>query len=382
MKCIFKTRKTWLPLRFLAMGMMLMGWPVQAEALDVRVHEAPVRTVLAGLARSAGINLVIDDTVDGTVTMELHDVPAEEAIRVLAGSQNLLYRTDGAIAFITAGRAHDQARSCYTWKLHHADPDSVRQAAETVAGSGHIGYHSDTNALILHGSAQTATPVDRLVQSLDVPVRQVGVEIEFLSLQTDAVKDLGISWDWTAMEGGPGHQAFLYTGQLRALESKGKARVLARPHLMAQNGREAQILIGDRIPVLTEHVTDGEVSRTTEYEDAGIKLSFTPRIHEDGSVTAHIRAEVGTPILVPELKAYRITTRRADTDVCMQPGRDLLIGGLISREEINNLRKVPILADIPVLGKLSRYHYTSKKETELVILIRSRAASSSPESVR
>ena len=182
--------------------------------------------------------------------------------------------------------------------------------------------------------AQTAAAVDRLVQSLDVPVRQVSVEIEFLSLQTDAVKDRGISWDWTAMEGGPGHRSFLYTGQLRALESKGKARVLARPHLMAQNGREAQILIGDRIPVLTEHVTDGEVSRTTEYEDAGIKLSFTPRIHEDGSVTAHIRAEVGTPILVPELKAYRITTRRADTDVCMQPGRDLLIGGLISREEM------------------------------------------------
>ena len=205
-------------------------------------------------------------------------------------------------------------------------------------------------------------------------MQQVDVEIEFLSLQTDAVKDLGISWDWTVMEGGPGHQAFLYTGQLRALESKGKARVLARPHLMAQNGREAQILIGDRIPVLTEHVTDGEVSRTTEYEDAGIKLSFTPRIHDDHSVTAHIRAEVGTPILVPELKAYRITTRRADTDVCMQPGRDLLIGGLISREEINNLRKVPILAEIPVLGKLFRYHYTSKKETELVILIRSRVA--------
>ena len=65
MKCIFKTGKTWLPLRFLAMGMMLMGWPVQAEALDVRVHEAPVRTVLAGLARSAGINLVIDNPRTG-----------------------------------------------------------------------------------------------------------------------------------------------------------------------------------------------------------------------------------------------------------------------------------------------------------------------------
>ena len=374
MKSIFEMHRLWRQMGFLIIGLVLAGWPVPVGALDVRVHEAPVRTVLSGLARSAGINLIIDDTVDGAVTMELQDASAEEAIRVLADSQNLLYSKEGPIAVITAGRAHDQARSCYTWKLRYADPDSVCQAAEAVAGSGLVRYHSDTNSLILHGTARTAAAVDRLVQSLDVPVPQVDVEIEFLSLQTDAVKDLGISWDWTAMEGGPGHQAFLYTGQLRALESKGKARVLARPHLMAQNGREAQILIGDRIPVLTEHVTDGEVSRTTEYEDAGIKLSFTPRIHDDHSVTAHIRAEVGTPILVPELKAYRITTRRADTDVCMQPGRDLLIGGLISREEINNLRKVPILAEIPVLGKLFRYHYTSKKETELVILIRSRVA--------
>ena len=90
MKSIFEMHRLWRQMGFLIIGLVLAGWPVPAGALDVRVHEAPVRTVLSGLARSAGINLIIDDTVDGAVTMELQDVSAEEAIRVLADSQNLL----------------------------------------------------------------------------------------------------------------------------------------------------------------------------------------------------------------------------------------------------------------------------------------------------
>ena len=147
--------------------------------------------------------------------------------------------------------------------------------------------------------------------------------------------------------------------------------------MLTGNGKEAQILIGDRIPVLTEHISDGEVALTTEYEDAGIKLSYTPRIHADGSVTARLKAEVSTPVLVPDLKAYRITTRRADTEVRMRPGQDLLIGGLINREQIENLRKVPLLGDLPLLGGLFRHRYKSEKETEVVILVRAKVAAGS-----
>ena len=87
--------------------------------------------------------------------------------------------------------------------------------------------------------------------------------------------------------------------------------------IMTVNGREARILIGDKIPVLVEHIKNGETTTTTEYTDAGIKLAYTPRIHPDGTLTAAVQAEVSTPVLVPEMKAYRIVTRQAETQVRM-----------------------------------------------------------------
>ena len=88
-------------------------------------------------------------------------------------------------------------------------------------------------------------------------------------------------------------------------------------------------------------------------------------------MTAAIEAEVSTPVFVNEMKAYRIATRQAKTVVRMLPGRTLVLGGLIRKEDVESLRKVPILGDIPLLGKLFRSHYTSSKETEAVILLRS-----------
>ena len=350
-----------------------------AEALDVRVHDVPVRTVLAGLARSENMNLIIDDTVEGLLTMELADVTAEEAIEVIASSQNLLYSRQGNMAVITAGRENTHAHRSYTWQLQYADPETVRKAAAALVAEDAICSHGDTNSLVFGGTTQEAAALDKLVKELDVPIRQVDVEVEILSLNKDAMKELGVAWNWSALSAGPGHtEHFVYEAQLHALESQGKAKILARPHLLTGNGKEAQILIGDRIPVLTEHISDGEVALTTEYEDAGIKLTYTPRIHADGSVTARLKAEVSTPVLVPDLKAYRITTRRADTEVRMRPGQDLLIGGLINREQIENLRKVPLLGDLPLLGGLFRHRYKSEKETEVVILVRAKVAGSNP----
>ena len=164
------------------------------------------------------------------------------------------------------------------------------------------------------------------------------------------------------MSGGAGHEGFSFAAQIQALEEKGKASVLARPRMAALNGREASVLIGDKIPVVTEYMSGGEKTATTEYKDVGVKLRYVPRIHDDGTVTAAIEAEVSTPVFVNEMKAYRIATRQAKT---------LVLGGLIRKEDVESLRKVPILGDIPLLGKLFRSHYTSSKETEVVILLRS-----------
>ena len=88
-------------------------------------------------------------------------------------------------------------------------------------------------------------------------------------------------------------------------------------------------------------------------------------------MTAQLVAEVSTPVFVPEMKAYRIATRQARTVVRLRDGEPLVIGGLIRREEVEHFRKVPILASLPVLGKLFHYHYKSHKNTEIVLILKS-----------
>lgn len=351
-----------------------LGWhgAVHAEhTLNMYVREAPVRSVLEGVARSSHINLLIDDTVQGTVTLTLNNVTAEEALDAIAASQNLYYEKNGPVRTITAGKKQNGIKEVRTWHLRHAAPKDVQEAVRAVMADSDVRCYEDTNTLVVSGTPQEHRAVQALIETLDAKPRQVEVEVEIASIDRSALRHAGIEWNWSDVSGGSGREGFSFAAQIQALEEKGKAEVLARPHMTAINGKEASVLIGDKIPVVTEHVSNGEKTATTEYKDVGVKLRYVPRIHDDDTVTASIEAEVSLPVLVNEMKAYRIATRQAKTVVRMLPGKTLVLGGLIRKEDVESLRKVPILGDIPLLGKLFRSKYTSSKETEVVILMRS-----------
>ncbi len=343
-----------------------------AGSVTLHVRDAPVRTVLEGLARSGKINLIIDDSVSGTVTIHINGVSVDEAMEAVAASRNMHYELDGAVRFVTARTTRDNAaKSARLWQLRYAAPKDVQEAVRAVVPDSSVRIFSDTNSIVVMGTRQEQKAVSAIIESLDEAPKQVDVEVEIASIDRSALRQSGVQWEWAAVPGGPGADgSFSFTAQLQALEEKGDASILARPHMIAVNGREASVLIGDKIPVVTEHMSSGEKTTTTEYEDVGVKLHFTPRIHDDGTVTAAIEAEVSTPVLESELKAYRIATRQAKTVVRMFPGKTLVLGGLIRREDVETMRKIPGLGDIPLLGKLFRSYYKSAKDTEVVILLR------------
>lgn len=346
--------------------------PFQASAIDIQVRDVPVRTVLEGLARSGNMNLIVDDSVEGTLSMTLHDVSIEDALRAISDSKGLFYDASGPIRTITGPRTGKNVKTFHTWQLRYADPEAVKKAVEAAVPEADVRCHGDTNTVVVGGSMQTQAAVQALVKRLDVPPRQVDVSVEIASIEDSLLKQTGIEYNWSTVEGGADHRIFSLSGTIHALEERGKAEILARPHIVASNGREAHILIGDKIPVQTEHLSGQDRSISTAYEEAGIKLTYTPQVHPDNSVTADLFAEVSTPVFVPELKAYRIATRQARTTVRLQEGEPLVIGGLIRREDIEHFRKVPLLADLPLIGKLFRYHYKSHKNTELVLILRSK----------
>lgn len=291
---------------------------------------------------------------------------------------------------------------------------SPTQSAPSSPAKNRIKFDKATNSIIFQGTPAEAEQVQKILAELDIPYQQVSLEAEVVALNNEAKKDLGIDWKWEMTptypqvtpeqktyirnqegeivgadittpktvtrdprmgvlqfgrnpEGVP--YEFYYQAKISALVANGKAKVLAKPKITAINGKEARILIGDRIPVLTEKNENGKISTTTGYVEAGIKLTYTPQVNDDGQITAKVHTEVSSPTLVAEMKAYRITTREAETQVRMKDGETMVIGGLIGREESTTKARVPFLSDFPLLGKLFQSTHDVKNETEVVIFL-------------
>ena len=259
---------------------------------------------------------------------------------------------------------------------------------------GKLAQDAVTNSILFCGTPAAHAQLQALLKKLDVATQQVTLEAKIIAVNRENSKDLGVNWEWDTIpqRSDTSHNnnnndtdssnnyggdfkfwhgySFRFHATLNALITNGKAKILATPRIITIPGREASIFIGDHIPVQTEKHDSSGTYTATEYLDAGIKLAYTPIISTDGKlVTAKVHTEVSTPSLVSELKNYRITSRTADTNVRMFSGETLIIGGLISDEQQESLRRVPFLSDIPLLGELFKSRSKKSSTTEVMLLL-------------
>lgn len=274
---------------------------------------------------------------------------------------------------------------------------SYAKAAETADAlknlfKGQLSVDTVSNSLLLHSTPQEQQKLAAVLRQLDVPSRQVTLEAKIIAVSQEHNKSLGVNWGWDVIprrgdndndeeaENSSNNYdgnfkfwhgyAFRFNATLNALISRGKAKILATPRIITIPGKEASIFIGDHIPVQTEKHDNSGSYMSTEYLDAGIKLQYTPLVSSDGRmVTAQVHTEVSTPVLISELRNYRITSRTADTNVRMFSGETLVIGGLINEEEQNSLQKVPFLGDLPLLGNLFKSRTKKRSNVEVLLLL-------------
>ena len=156
-------------------------------------------------------------------------------------------------------------------------------------------------------------------------------------------------------------------GQINALVTKGKAKVLSRPNITTMSGESAKIRIGGEIPYTT---TDDDGSKTTEFKDYGIILQFKPILDAQGRITMAVHTEVssigGT---TPDGEQYTLNTRSADSVVNVISGSTMVVGGLMDSSETKNINKIPLLGDIPILGEFFKYNSKSRDKRELMVVV-------------
>ena len=161
---------------------------------------------------------------------------------------------------------------------------------------------------------------------------------------------------------------------IRALTSKGLLRSLAEPNLIALPGREASFLAGGEFPYPAVQGGGASNSVSIVFKEFGIRLRFTPTITRGGSIRLKVAPEVSSldfsnPLIFGGFTIPSLLTRRAETEVEMKNGQYLAIAGLVDNTMTDNMTKVPILGDIPILGQFFRSKDARQRRTELLVLV-------------
>jgi pilus assembly protein CpaC len=160
---------------------------------------------------------------------------------------------------------------------------------------------------------------------------------------------------------------------LQALQEKGLGKILAEPNLIVRSGEQGNFLVGKRIPIQSVYGVGAMATPSITYEEVGIRLNFSPEVLETGAIRLKINpAEVSSIaryIAFQGIVAPEIDTRTVNTSVDLREGESLILAGLLSEDMKENIQKVPILADIPILGALFRSTRKELDQTELAFFI-------------
>ena len=339
-----------------------------------------VATVLNQIKSTVG-RVVVDE---GTNTLVLTDVPGK-----LSEMQQLL-------------KELDRPTETRVYALNYADAEKLKEKVqELLSPVGTFTFDARTNKAVVSDLGETMNKVDRLIRAFDTPDGQVLIEAKIMKVELTDEMDLGIDWqrvfsgvDLTARSnfrvlsdivggtatGGalkllaaPSNNAQVI---IEALKKITKTDTLSNPRIMVANNQEAKILVGTKEAVVTVTTTVPATGSTVsapqiQYVDVGTKLYVTPNIKPDGRIQMKIRPEVSTS-KVETFQTNRIpivTSTEAETNVLVNSGTTVIIGGLIENKNDRTDNRVPFIGDIPFIGVPFRGSTDVKRKTELVVFL-------------
>ena len=406
----------------MALMNVFCGTYTRGEALSMRVADGSAAELIRFAAREGNINVIIDSGADSHVSVNFQDISPREAIdKIVLASGLSISEREGTLIIGRGKNIVSQLGQVHVIPVAYGDLEELKREAELyfqnkyltepkkatknketksgkasenaisndinresgknsqrvdVAGNSsnsgsnisknpRVEVDINTRSLLVYGTPEEAREISQLLKRVDIPAPQVALEAKVVAMKREDLEKLGVTWEWTKIP-----HDFTYDATLDLLISKGKAKVLSRPNIVTMQGREAVINIGGEVPVPEVSITNTTTTTSIKYRPAGILLQCRPFVNEDGYIDSQLNIEVSAPSYVKEMNAYSFQKRSAQTRVRLKDGETLVIGGLISREEIKQLQKLPFLGDIPILGNLFKATSSKVTEEELTIFIK------------
>ncbi|NSY35469.1 type IV pilus secretin PilQ family protein [Pseudoalteromonas sp. JC28] len=406
----------------------------RGQPITLNFQDIPIRSVLQIIADTNNFNLVTSDTVSGNITLRLDGVPWDQALDVVLRVKGLDKRMDGSILMVApseelaareakelqARQQVEELEPLYSEyiQLNYAKAEEFADLLKTdinsiISHRGSVSVDKRTNTLLIKDTSRSIESVRRMVETLDVPVKQVRIESRMVTVDDTVQEDLGVRWGFSDQQGSDAisgtldganalsngnipslenrlnvnlgvkgvpagsigmHIAKLADGtlidlELSALEQENKGEIIATPSITTANQKKARIEQGTEIPYV-EASSSG--ATTVSFKKAVLSLEVTPQITPDNKIILDLvitQDTKGDTVQTPNGPATAINTQEIQTQVLVENGQTIVLGGIYQQEVKTAVSKIPILGDIPYLGLLFKNSRDINEKRELLIFV-------------
>ncbi len=440
--------------------------------LSLDFQDIEVRRVLQLLADFTGINMVAADSVQGNITLRLKDVPWDQALDIILKTKNLDKRRNGNViwiapvaelikaeeeeakavaqsvklaplqteyiqlkyaqaqdimSLITQGsnnsngmqRTSDGGNSTST-NLNTGVDSLGNNVGSLLSPRGTITQDDRTNTLIINDTAQSIDQIRKMIDLLDVQVKQVMVEARIVRASTSFTKELGVKWGilsqgvnsnnnllvggsdttlWNLREpdddgkytierpdnlnvdlgvtnpagsiafGLISMSDFMLDLELSALQADGYGEVISTPKVMTADKQPAKVATGQQVPYQTTTNSAAGATASTSFKDALLSLDVTPNITPDGKIQMKLDISKDSVSGAAPNGELILNKNNIKTNVLVNNGETVILGGVFEQTTLNSQTKVPFFGDLPGIGRLFRKDQKSDDKQELLIFV-------------
>jgi type IV pilus assembly protein PilQ len=373
--------------------------------VSLDVSDADIGDVLDQISQQANLSVVRYGDIRGAINAKMDDVPLEEALSLLFQGTNFTFRRTNGIYLVGDKALASPAAAALTSSklllLRNIKADIVPTLLPRTIPAENVKVVKEQNAVLVFGTEDMISQAEDFIRTIDLRSPQVLIEAVIVEYSKSASRELGIRGlyaqpDTTVNMLFPEFSYKISDDDLNevldkigdffnitnlgrvpagfwlmidALETRGKARVKARPRIATLNGNEASIDVGWVRYYRTTTGTPEAPIYQLHSIDAGIRLKIVPWVTQTGEITTVIQTEVSNLKSLGPEGLPEIARRSANTTINLKDGETVAIGGLIQTSQIEVRESVPILGSIPIIGALFSQTTTASEETELVIYI-------------
>lgn len=380
---------------------------VYKKPINLEFRDTSIKLVFDALSRTTGINFIFDRDVrpEQRTTVFLKQTSLSDAIDVILSTGQLEKKVLNASSVLIypstpAKQREYQDLLVRAFYLANVDAKQAATMLKTVLKLKDVYVDDKYNLLVLRESPEAIGLAEKLIQLQDLEEPEVMLEIEVLEINRSRLLNAGIQWSsqltvsplggTTSTPTGGMTTATIKLSDLKTLSSDmlgvtvpsatinlqktdGDANLLANPRIRVRDREKAKILIGDKVPVVTTTSTNTFVTENIQYLDVGLKLDVEPDIHLRDEIGLKLSLEVSS--LVSTIKtsngsqAYQIGTRNFSSALRLKDGETQILAGLISDEDRSSANRLPLIGDLPLLGRLFGSQNDSRQKTEIVLSI-------------